>query len=424
MKNYTKKITIIFSIVLLFLCGFYIESKTVNAKQKSYTVTPNTKLKVTETYYKTVKKGKKKKRKKMTRKKKEYKNYNKYTRQSFVLQDRLKKLEKSKGGTLTLKKGTYKITQTLAVPSNVKIVLKNGVVIKKSTKTGTKKLKAQGSIFQLIKPSKHGKKGVYGKYSGMKNISFVGQGTAVIDLGYIYSADGIVAGHNKNVSIENITFRNMREGHFIELDANYNAKIKNCKFLNSKGNLVKEAINIDTPDKKTKGWLHAWSKFDKTPNKNVTISNCYFANLGHAIGTHKYSYGYAHTNIRIQNNTMVNIKQEAIRMMNWKSSYISNNKIQGTGRYAVRGILGKGVSYPTIRNNQISGFSAQLIQNYPIFIRDGKNSGTGSQYATVYSYLSEQNKQDILTNKVNGSMKKTVRLDLGRSKTRQYLKLN
>ena len=79
--------------------------------------------------------------------------YNANTKQYYMLKSYLEKLEADGGGTLTLKKGTYKIPCTLYVPSNVTINLKKGVTIKKTTKTGTKKLKANNTIFELVPPS-------------------------------------------------------------------------------------------------------------------------------------------------------------------------------------------------------------------------------------------------------------------------------
>ena len=73
---------------------------------------------------------------------------------------------------------------------------------------------------------------------------------------------GIVMGHNKNVKIDNITFKNMRLGHMIEMDACKNIKITNCTFCGFKpsGYYNKEAINLDTPDKKRDGFNSKWSK--------------------------------------------------------------------------------------------------------------------------------------------------------------------
>ena len=58
------------------------------------------------------------------------------------------------GGTLKLKKGTYKIPGTIYVPSNVKIVCANGVKIKKTKATGTTK-KKKGAKYLRSRLSTH-----------------------------------------------------------------------------------------------------------------------------------------------------------------------------------------------------------------------------------------------------------------------------
>ncbi|MEK5389649.1 hypothetical protein NSQ59_04585 [Margalitia sp. FSL K6-0131] len=63
----------------------------------------------------------------------------------------------------------------------------------KGTKTGTSKFTPATSMFQLIRPSKGGKKGVYGGYNDEKNISFIGEGTAKVDMKYMKDGIAIIA---------------------------------------------------------------------------------------------------------------------------------------------------------------------------------------------------------------------------------------
>ena len=64
--------------------------------------------------------------------------------------------------------------------------------------------------------------------------------------------------HNKNITLDGITFKNMKYGHFIEMDASKNVTVNNCTFTGYKASKrhTSEAINLDTPDKKTKGFTH------------------------------------------------------------------------------------------------------------------------------------------------------------------------
>lgn len=315
--------------------------------------------------------------------------YNKNTKQYYVIRSYLEQLEKTGGGTLIFKAGTYNITNTLFVPSNVTIRFKDGVVINKRTKTGTSKLKATGSLFQCVAPTKAGKTGCMKKYNGMKNISFIGEGTVIIDLKYTKDCVGIIIGHNRNITVSNITFQNMKGGHFLEIDASKNVKIKNNTFKNHKAstNGNKEAINIDTPDKNTKSLNVAWTSYDCTPNTGVLIQGNTFLSLERAIGTHKYSEGKLHKNIKIIDNIINYCDQDPIRIMNWDSPVITGNYIgnvdYGTGKY--RGILASGVHNPTIQNNVFENVAR------PIQIMAWKNSGAGSQYGIIYNTLSAEN---------------------------------
>ncbi|CAM3955075.1 right-handed parallel beta-helix repeat-containing protein [Mesobacillus thioparans] len=338
-----------------------------------------------------------------------YSTYNKYTKQYYLIRSYLERLEKTGGGKLVLKKGTYTIPTTLYVPSNVTIVLKNGVKIVKGNKTGSGKIKTTNTIFQLIRPSHAPKKGIKGGYKGEKNITFIGEGKAVIDLKYSKDTIAIVAGHNKNVKVENITFQNMNSGHFIEVDATDKMVIKNNKFLNSKPSpgKNKEAVNLDTPDKVTKGWGHAWSKYDKTPNRDIFIETNSFKNLDRAIGTHKYSEGKYHDKVIIRYNNIEKTRQDAIRVMNWSNAVIEHNVIKNVAGRAgtYRGIFASGAINPEFRHNTIENASR------PIVFMPWKNIGTGSSYKTTYNQISDQNIESLKTNSVKDVNEDFIRIN-------------
>lgn len=337
-----------------------------------------------------------------------YTTYNSHTKHYYLLRSYLERLEKEGGGTLVLKKGTYTISNVLYIPSNVTIKMKSGVNIVKGTKTGTNKFSPSKSIFQLIRPSKAAKSGVYGKYSGEKNISFIGEGTVTIDMKYEKDVIAIIMGHNQNVKVENIQFKNMYSGHFIEMDASSHVVIRNNKFTGSKASdkKNKEAINLDTPDKTTGGWHQQWSKYDKTPNRNVTIENNTFKNVDRAVGTHKYSGGKYHDGVVLRNNNIDGTRSDAIRVMNWSNAIIEKNVIKNVenGKAGTRGILVSGAINPTFQNNEFNNVG-RIMQ----FIA-WKNRGPGSQYAITYNKLSKANKQALLTNKAINTSETIIRI--------------
>lgn len=317
-----------------------------------------------------------------------YDTYNEKTKQYYVIRSYLEHLEEIGGGTLTLEAGTYHITNSLYVPSNVTIILKDGATIAKSDDTGLADFPFATPIFILAAPSRSKTENAYGGYDGESNIRILGEGNAVMDLNYVLDAIGIVLGHNQNVTISGITFRNMYSGHFIEMDASKNVIIENNTFKDHKAyaSEYKEAINVDTPDATTGGFNHIWSNHDCTPNKDIFIRNNRFDNLGRAIGTHKYSGGKYHENINITDNIITNTASDAIRIMNWSYPVIKNNTISGVnnGEGIECAVLASGVIHPTITKNTFEDVAR------PIWIMPWKNKDAGSQYDITYNEVTSE----------------------------------
>ncbi len=265
------------------------------------------------------------------------KTYNKRTKHYLMIRSYLDVMAKKGGGTLTIKKGTYNLTNAIPVPSNVTIVLKDGVVMNKTNKTGTSRLKAGHILFECVSSNRLKKKNSIGGYQGEKNIRIIGEGKVVINLSKCNKSTAIRVPHCTNVSIENISFKNLRDGHFIEITASQNVTVNNCTFSDNKSG-ERCAINLDTPDKTTNGFNGKYSKFDKTPDLNVTIQNCGFYNLHRGIDTHRYSPDKYHTNIQILNCTFKNSMQSPIMMENWKNAVIKGNVIDGVQNWAENNI--------------------------------------------------------------------------------------
>ncbi|MGP7817794.1 right-handed parallel beta-helix repeat-containing protein [Niallia sp. 01092] len=384
-----KKLFLLFFSILFLFLSYSLSPLEANAAQETYIITPDTKPLdqriITSTYY------------------------NNDTKDYFVWQSYLQLLEKQKGGTLIIAPGTYTISNALAVPSNVTIIFQDGTNIIKGNTTGVASYRPSASLFQLIRPSLINKKGVVGKHGGEKNIAFIGEGNVTIDMQNTKDGIAIIAGHNKNVEIRNITFQNMNSGHFIEMDATKQAVIAGNRFLESipSMNFVKEAINLDTPDPTTGGFNSKWSKMDRTANKNIWIENNTFNNLDRAIGTHKFSEGENHTNIVIINNTIENMRNDAIRVMNWKNSLIKDNRINNVagGADGKRGILVSGSKNMTIEFNTFDNLAR------PIQFMPWQNSGPGSQYPVIYDKLYKQNIEALKTNQGFNVKEKFTRIN-------------
>lgn len=260
------------------------------------------------------------------------------TKGYYQLRSYMEQLEYCGGGTLTLKKGTYYISNAVCIPSNVKIVFEDGVVIKKTKAIYQTELDNHKVIFIFVSPSKEKKKESVSGYGGTHDVTMTGIGNVVIDCNNKLPGRGMDMGHCRNIVIENLTFHNQYGSHYIELNSSQNVIVRNCnfwKFRDYKGDTYKEAINIDGTDYAVNGFNHVWSKHDKTVCQNIEITNCKFTDLGTAIGSHTYVANQGqqcyHTNIRITNNVFFGSTNCAIRAMNWKNVLIADNSSRDIG---------------------------------------------------------------------------------------------
>lgn len=283
-----------------------------------------------------------------------YTTYNSKTRQYYLIRSYMEKFEKNGGGTLVLKKGTYNMPVTVYIPKNVTIKFSDGVCLNKTSSTGTSKVKPSKSMFMLCAPSKAKAankykpgqyKYGYKKYGGVGNVKLLGTGKVTVNMNYLKGGIAFDVAHTNSVTVDNIYFKKSNTGHFMEIDASKNVTVSNCtfKYAKNSGSSIKEAINLDTPDLKTKGFNAPWSSFDKTADNNVVIKSCTFSSLYRAVGTHNYSYGHPHENITIQDCNFDNIKDNAISSMYWYKTKITGSSFKNIARgYNYRAILGGG----------------------------------------------------------------------------------
>lgn len=325
-------------------------------------------------------------------------SYTKLTKDYYVLRSIMEQLEIQGGGTLFIEKGDYSITNTLYVPSNVTIELEGGTILRKAIVTDAPTMNLSSSIFQLVPPSKSTGKATVSKYNGTKNVKIFSKGRAILDLKYKFFSFAIIMAHAENIQIENLDFINMNSGHFIELNSSKNVDVFNSTFKDSvpSEGLMKEAINIDTPDIATKGFNLSWSNLDRTPTEDVSIQNSTFENLDRAIGTHKYSgsgmikgityKSMPHKNVKIINNSFRDIRNDAIRIMNWDRPRILNNRFYniGLGDIGKRGILASGVNLPTFKNNYFED-TGRAMQFFP-----WKNNLNGEDYEIIYNTIDQE----------------------------------
>lgn len=377
-----RKLTAIVFAVCACLC--LLSQKDTAAAKKNYMVSPD--AKVLGRYAKS-------------------QDLNKQTKHYFMLRYYMDQLEKNGGGTLTLKKGTYSITNILYVPSNVTIRLKDGVRIVKMTNVGKARFQPAEGIFQVV-PYRLSQKKRKGKgYRGSHDVKFIGEGNATIDLKYVMNSKAIVTAHCKNVEIQGIRFLHMNTGHFLEVDASKNLTVRNCTFsgVAAKSPYTKEAINIDVPDPNTGGVNLRWSSLDKTPDVDVMIENCTFSNLQRGIGSHKYSQKKVggkwavncyHENICIRNNTFTNMKDTGIFMLNWKNVTVETNTFANCN--LCMNFRGTQTPVNLIQNDFGTSTVVQTFAKDRLYYMGYKSPGKGSCYAPIYNQLGFETLQQLL----------------------------
>ena len=318
------------------------------------------------------------------------------TRSHYVLLSYMEYFSTIGGGELHLKKGVYNLAYNLYVPSNVTLVFEDGVIIKSLKKAG---------LFVLY-DNNDARAGVkYSGYNGVHDVKFIGKGTVIFDKEYSGS-DAILMGHTKNILIQGITFANMsgKTSHFIEMDASYNVEIKNCTFSGCTSTGVKEAINLDVPDAATGGFTWGGSTMDKTADDTIYIHDNVFRNLAAGVGTHMYTPGHPHRNIRIENNTFSSCRVFAIRAQNWENSTIKNNTFtnikSATASEPAFAVDARGISNVTVSGNTASACDAFMEIIVSRYSEDtiAKKPGL-ADYEPVYNSVKEE---DVVYNTVSG----------------------
>lgn len=333
--------------------------------------------------------------------------YNKKTKQCYMINSYMKRLSIT-GGTLKLKKGTYTISGTIYVPSNVKIVCENGVKIKKTKATGTKKVKATKFLFQMISEEKASGKQNTGKYAASKNVSIQGNGKVIFDMGNVNGATAVFVGHASGITVSGVQFQNKKGGSYIWIEGSKNISVRQCVFERKKdvsGLKNRMAVRLETSNQTTSDFSDKWYKKDNTVNEKIKIENNQFLGADVGVGTtksvvikkNKKTKKYYQTGITIAANTFTNTKKAPIYAVLWKKPVIKKNVVKrnASAKRAGAGVFGFGVENPSFTANQISGCS------YLAKFDTAKNTGKGKNFPSVISVIGTTAANKIAASKVD-----------------------
>ena len=221
---------------------------------------------------------------------------------------------KSKPYRINIPSGTYNLKSALHIFSNTTLHLEEDTVL-------VKKFENSNMIKLGLKEE------VNTAYSGYYNIVIEG---GTWDCNYTGTSCIMRFAHCNNITLRNTTLKNQKDAHHMELAGASNFYIYNCSFIGYKKTSGGdgEAIQIDPIHNTTH--FPAYEKYDDTPCKNVSVTNCLFKDIFAGVGTRSGVIGSYFTNINISNNTFENVRDKAICAFNYRNSKIKNNTITGS----------------------------------------------------------------------------------------------
>lgn len=171
--------------------------------------------------------------------------------------------------------------------------------------------------------------------------AYNGNGNITIKNGTIIGG-AISFGHGDGITIENVTFKDSINDHFLEIAGCKNYAVRNCKFIGMADvqTSVYEYINVDPVTHAAFPWLADGSAFyDGTKNDGIFIDSCYFS-----LGTGNYEYGFnafgvhgvagqsvKHKNITLTNNKVLGFTGCGFRINDMENVFIANNDIRVAG---------------------------------------------------------------------------------------------
>ena len=274
------------------------------------------------------------------------------------------------GGLIVFGKGkTYKVTEVIRLKANTTVELNTAILM----------CTDKHLFYNFLNTD------VFTGYNGKGNL--------IIRNGTI-KGGSLSFWHAENILLDNVSFLDCENDHWLEICACKNYIVRNCRFIGMKNisNAVLEYINIDpcTTAHNTAftGATYPAGNYDNTNVQELTIESCYFninetnATYGYmhnAIGCHTPDAMY-HKNIRMVNNEIYNFQQMAIRLTDMENAVFENNYVysQNNTSFCIKMGKSSNMTYSNknciIANNYLAPYKwGILIENSSgIIIRDNQ----------------------------------------------------
>lgn len=231
-----------------------------------------------------------------------------------------KKGKVSKRAKVYVPAGTYYLSKTLSIDSNVYLQCDKKAKFIKKPKKGKR-------VLYMLRSAKHGKKG----FNNVKNITVEGGTWDAKFIKFNKETGGSLFffAHGQKLEFLNVTLKNNYGTHLLELGGDKDVTITGCTFSGFKKSSTdadKEALQIDVchnyevlPDA---------APYDDTACQNIVIDNNEFYNYPRAIGSHTYVNDIYSMDIIIRNNNIHNISENAIYAYNYRNLTVEANTIK------------------------------------------------------------------------------------------------
>ena len=245
--------------------------------------------------------------------------------------------------------GTYTVNHTLKIYSHTQLYLGNSVILRDKNakiniiRTGT------------VDTCDSGVTG-YDAYVDIKVSGGILNGN--------YTSNTIIkVAHATNFCMENVTLKNVRDGHMMEVAGVDGLQVTNCRFINQtmSGSIGYEAIQLDVLSQ----FHFPTYRSENLPIKNVRIEKCSFEQCPRGIGSHTAIDKIPLDGIAIKNNTFTDMTSVAIQGLDWQNCEITGNIIDNTPRgIALYSVLDSGRG--TYNSSYFANEGRTAVRNEPV----------------------------------------------------------
>lgn len=206
--------------------------------------------------------------------------------------------------------------------------------------------------------------------------------------------------HGRNFEIRNLKIINNNNAHHVQVAGIDGFKVSGCTFegYSRMSDSYKEAIQIDILS--SESVFGSAYNYDDTPMINVDIYNNLFKNVDRGVGTHSATVGVYHKNIKIHDNTFINIDDYAIAMMNYKNAIVEDNVMTNVEGGVVFMYAKSNFSQfhkPNVMTPKVDPICTTTIRNNHITLNNDTNSVGIRSYGMLKNedYKSVMNKAGI-----------------------------